>query len=324
MVVKSMAEASKEAKQRRASMSCVEAPIAKNNTQQSSKGPSVMGWPQEITEEVDTPSLALSLFGTLSLPCLTSGILSKSFLCKSVEVKKPSGLLRPGILSWSIVPLFTSIKGSIIALSLSTASLIKLVKEVYLPFVGLLLLLSPCLDVSANICSVNFGFTRQKLMAYLSTKEFQTTSSKTTLEAPTSLTAAGFSGCKKNFCLAVISVQTIDHHLALLLIKLSVYIHHLLAFFPGKMRDQVLSCGFMAARGGRTNRGHRGRYVTVEMFEGLQEQVTQLTQLVIQVLVVLKLEVLHNSVKDPKGGKIALYIPAKFQRIQYAYANFKI
>lgn len=93
-----------------------------------------------------------------------SGILSKSFLCKSVEVKKPSGLLRPGILSWSIVPLFTSIKGSIIALSLSTASLIKLVKEVYLPFVGLLLLLSPCLDVSANICSVNFGFTRQKVL----------------------------------------------------------------------------------------------------------------------------------------------------------------
>ncbi|KAI5668791.1 hypothetical protein M9H77_18644 [Catharanthus roseus] len=30
--------------------------------------------------------------------------------------------------------------------------------------------------------------------------------------------------------------------------------------------------------------------------------------------VVLKLEVLHNSVKDPKGGKIALYMPSKISK----------
>ncbi|KAI5664084.1 hypothetical protein M9H77_23407 [Catharanthus roseus] len=48
--------------------------------------------------------------------------------------------------------------------------------------------------------------------------------------------------------------------------------------------EQVLSCGFMTARGGRGNRGHGGRYGTVEMFKGLREQVTQLTQLVTQVL----------------------------------------
>ncbi|KAI5661996.1 hypothetical protein M9H77_21319 [Catharanthus roseus] len=40
----------------------------------------------------------------------------------------------------------------------------------------------------------------------------------------------------------------------------------------------------MVARGGRGNRGRRDKYVTMETFEGLQEQVIQLTPLATQAL----------------------------------------
>ncbi|KAI5678437.1 hypothetical protein M9H77_09387 [Catharanthus roseus] len=93
-----------------------------------------------------------------TLACLLPRKNERSFFCKSVGVKTTSVSLRPGRLSWSIVPLCTCTKGSII-----------LVKEAHLPFAESLLLLAPCLDVSADISSANVGFTRQNFMVYFNT-----------------------------------------------------------------------------------------------------------------------------------------------------------